>query len=341
MAVASESDDLRFTLHEILQKTDHPAHAGLVSTLENLSSEIIEEALTDPHICQLLKMAEANKDSERVRFEVLCKAIDDEIYERRRTQLLQRSGRIHPFDHPALAGVERDGEALVNRSLFNVQNGYMERGGFVFSPAPPLRSLNSQYWSSKVLFGLPSEIDVRIRLDPFLVIPAGSYSPPFYKMLVFGRSLDWKRIAQLKDEEAARWMPDELTFDSEFTDVIWQHRSDGVHFECEEIPKRATERPARYFHAIYSAGTGVFVHSDAAIRYYTQEELHLRRQAHLRTLGKVGVRIKLFRTDGPIDVTTWSALIAGSFVWNNDIQRYFGGERAFAVEHAPLRSDFS
>ena len=99
------------------------------------------------------------------------------------------------------------------------------------------------------------------------------------------------------------------------------------------------ERPSRYFHAIYAPAEEVFVHSDAAVRYYTETELDLRKQAHLHSLGKVGVRVKLFRVDGPLDVATWSTLIAGSFVWNNDIQRYFRGERPFAVEHASLSSN--
>lgn len=133
-------------------------------------------------------------------------------------------------------------------------------------------------------------------------------------------------------------MPDEMTSEVEFTEVVWQRRAEEVHFECEEIPINAEARPARYFHAIYLPAKKVFVHSDAAIRYYSEEELSHRKQERLYRLGKVGTRVKLFLTEGPIGQITWSTLVAGSFVWNNDVQRYFQGERPFEVERAPLLS---
>lgn len=338
--IASDPSDPRCILEEVRRKIDHPLHVDLLQTLAAIPSETIEEALTNPGVRGWLEIYEAADDSEQARFETLVKTIDDEIYERRRSILLEGGARSLPYDHPALSGVEPDDESLVSLSSFDVHQDFMQRGGFVFSPTPPLRAVNSQYWSSMVLFRLSAEISVRVRLDPFLITPVDSYSPPFYRMWVFGRDLDWQRIGQLKGEEMARWMPDNLSLRyCEFTDVIWRRRSDGVHFECEEIPKNAEERPSRYFHAIYAPTEEVFVHSDAAVRYYTETELDLRKQAHLHSLGKVGVRVKLFRVDGPLDVVTWSTLIAGSFVWNNDIQRYFRGERPFAVERASLSSN--
>ena len=215
---------------------------------------------------------------------------------------------------------------------FNCRLGYLIHNDYVFSPPPPLQQLNSHYWFAQALLRLPKKAVVRVRLDPFLVSPATSYRIPVYKMLVFGRGLDWQRLRALKDEESARWMPDELTTaDYEFTDLTWCRRSDGVHFECEEIPKDAENRPGRYFHAIYDADGGNFSHADAAVRYYTETDLDSRRQSHLKDLAKVGARVKLFRVDGVLGREDWATLFAGFFVWNSDVQRYLAGTRDFSA----------
>lgn len=99
-------------------------------------------------------------------------------------------------------------------------------------------------------------------------------------------------------------------------------------------------RAARYFHSIYNPHAQVIVHADAALRFYSDGELAARKAEHLRKLSKVGVRVKLFRVDGEIDPEVWSGLVAGAFSGNNDVQRYFVGERTFEDEYSPVLSRF-
>jgi len=113
----------------------------------------------------------------------------------------------------------------------------------VFRVAPPLPDPLSQHWSTQLLLQLPPE-ETFVRLDPLIVVPVDEHCERVAKMWVYGRDLDWDRIATIRGEEAARWMPDDLTLsDCAFTDVIWSRRDDGVHFECEEVPCNADERP--------------------------------------------------------------------------------------------------
>jgi|GEM_PF-1114559 hypothetical protein len=334
--VATVDSDSRRILQGIQCDPHHPLNADFLKALAVLPDEVVEEVLTDPELRDGVEFYVSGNDPSLLRFEVALRIIDDEIYRRRREALFQKGPETPPYQHPALSGIEPDHHMLVPLSGFNTRLGFMVRNGYVFSPTPPTRSVNSQFWSSRVLFRIQAVESVHIRLDPLLVARREDYRASVYKVDVFGRDLDWERIRNLKGEETARWMPDEMTSEIHFTDLVWQCRDDGVHFECEEIPKRADKRPSRYFHSILDPGTLTFIHTDAAVRFYTQEELEVRKQTHLNHLSKVGIRVKLFRVDCPLNLQTWTTLIAGSFFWNNDIQRYFRAERLFDVEYAPL-----
>lgn len=336
-ALAVAPGDPRWEVKEIDCRPDHPMRAHLDLALNSIPPEAMEDVLTDPHCEGWIRFHGAPSDSRQARLEILLTVIYQVLYERRSAMLRQVIGRSAPYDHPALAELLPDDDLLVMLNAFDLRLGYLQRGGFVFSLPPPLPQLNSHYWSMQALLRLPERASVRIRLDPLLVSPADSYRTPFYRMLVFGRELDWDRIAQLKTEESARWMPDELTTaDCEFTDLTWRRRDDAIHFECEEIPKSPDQRPSRYFHAIYDPQSECFIHADAAVRYYGAEELGIRRTRHLKDLAKVGTRVKLFRIDGVLEREEWATVLASAFVWNNDLHRYVLGGRDFASEHAHL-----
>lgn len=97
----------------------------------------------------------------------------------------------------------------------------------MFNVAPPLPDPLSQHWSTQLLLQLPPE-KTFVRLDPLIVVPVDEHRERLAKMWVYGRDLDWDRIATLRGEEAARWMPDDLTHSGcAFTDVIWSRRDDG------------------------------------------------------------------------------------------------------------------
>jgi len=336
-ALSTAPGDPRWELEYIDRYADHPMRAALETAQGSIPERVMEHFLTDPTCADWIRFQGTTADDRQVRLEVLIAFTYKELYGRRSACLRESSGRPAPYDHPAVADLQPDIDLLVPLSAFDCRLSYLVRKGYVFSLPSPLRQLNSHYWFTQALLRLPEEAVVRVRLDPFLVNPAASYRAPFYKMLVFGRDLDWQRLRDLKGEESARWMPDELTTtECEFTDLTWCRRSDGVYFECEEIPKDAESRPGRYFHAIYDADGGSFSHADAAVRYYTAIELESRRQSHLKDLGKVGARVKLFRVDGVLGREDWATLFAGFFVWNNDVQRYVMGTRDFTASRSLL-----
>jgi hypothetical protein len=119
-----------------------------------------------------------------------------------------------------------------------------------------------------------------------------------YKMLVYGKQLDWDDIASLKEERHLRFQPDFLKQeDVEWTDLVWTPCDEGIQFICEEIPKLTAckVRGSRYFHGIYAPSKKSFIHCDGAIRIYDISELEQRLQIHVRKAGKMGNRIKIFR----------------------------------------------
>ncbi len=328
----------RDLVDDIRRAVAHPLRGAFDEALATVPPADLEEMLTGPDPAWRLKSRDGAVDERLARAEVVIAEIGRILYRKRSESLRQVTGRPSPYDHPALADVEPDGDLLVPLSTFKTGLGGLSRRGFVFSLAIPLRAENSSYWSLQALLGLSGECRVHVRPDPIMVAPELGYRSLLQKMQVFGRGLDWARLHDLKDEECTRWMPDELTnADCEFTDLAWRRRGDEVHFECEEVPKRAGQRPARYFHAIYQPAQACFSHADFAVRYYTPGELDSRRALHLKDLAKVGTRVKLFRIDGVLGRKDWATVLASAFVWNNDLRRYVSMERDFTVERSPVR----
>lgn len=319
-------------------KSDDPLLREIDQAIADTPGEVMEEILTDPLVKVWTEIDRSFANKGGPGRQVFHYLLNREIYRRRSDALQDRGARPKPYDHTALLDLEPDAENLVPLSAFQVgMGGGLIRNGYVFSPTPPLSGASSQSSSSRVLFALRA-LEPRIRIDPLLIQPAEKFVPQEFRMFAYGRPLDWERIAALRDEEFVRWLPDELSapIDSAFTELVWRRRPDGVHFECEEVPKSRAMRAARYFHAIYDDDTQAITHADAALRFYSEDELAARGDEHLRKLSKVGVRIKLFRVDGEIDLEVWSGLVAGAFTGNNDVQRYFVGERAFEDEYSPL-----
>ena len=91
------------------------------------------------------------------------------------------------------------------------------------------------------------------------------------------------------------------------------------------------ERGARYLHAVYDKSSDQLSHLDGAIRIYTADEIVHRSATHVRKAGKVGRRVKVFRTDAAVDRDSLSAIAEAFFFWNYDVARYFG---------APVPVDF-
>lgn len=329
----------RYALEDIGRDAGDPARGAFDAALSAVPADDLEEWLTCPERAWLARSADGRLDEGRARLEVLIAAVGDRLYARRTAALCQPGGRPPPYHHPALSDVVPDDDGLVPLNTFKASPGGLRRGGFVFNLAVPLRAENSGYPYRQALIGLRSACHIHVRPDPLMVAPEQGHRSMEQRMLVFGRGLDWDRLAVLEREETARWLPDESTSsDCAFTDLVWCRRGAEVHFECEEVPRRADQRPARYFHAIYSPAAAVFRHADAAVRFYTPSELAVRDRQHLKDLGKVGRRVKLFRLDGDLDRADWTTVLASAFVWNNDIRRYVCMERDFDAEWSSVHS---
>lgn len=165
-----------------------------------------------------------------------------------------------------------------------------------------------------------------MRLDPLLYGPADQLRGRFYKATIYGRELDWERIRQLREVEHGSWMPGKLSRHYLKTDYAWVPHENEVDFLCEELPvsAEATIRGSRYLHAIYDKSNNQIKHLDGAIRIMTLDQLTSRAAGHVRNSGKVGKRIKTFRTHRPIPPDALSAIAQAFYFWNYDVARYFG-----------------
>ena len=301
-----------WALRSIANDSSHPLNSALVEAMNSVPNE-------------------ANP------LDLVAGAIIRIIYSRRVKAFCQLDGEAptRPYGHEALRGIVPDADCLVPASSFEKRRVALSRGGYAFHLPPTLPDANSSYWLTGRLLQLPPAAELKVRLDPFIVCSLDGYRSPFYKMITYGQPLDWDRLASLRSEEHGEWAPDALTTAAAggvaCTQLCWTPRDDGIHFQCEELPLDASSRPSRYAHAVYEPEKRAFTHADGAMRFYSSEELATRRPTHVRKAGKAGVRIKIFRTDGILARDDWCQVIAAFFVWNQDMQGYFLGQRTLAA----------
>lgn len=312
---------------QVMERKDHLGHLlrDLFHRLETMPLSYDGDTPTWVNQLSGLPQEERNLD-------ILIHVIGDAVAaERLHLVSENRSIQAKPYDHPDLEGISIDSDGLVSLNDFYYDVRYfpgMNRKQTVFEVLLSLpKAVNSMYWTMSELVKMAQTRLVKVRLDPMLFHDVNDYAPAFYKMRVWGKPLDWNRLAKLKEQEHSRWFPDPgWQEDVEFTDMVWTPRDDGVHFTCEEVPKLGARyfRASRYSHGIYEPNSHVFIHCDGAIRVYNYEELLSRHQDHVRQIGKIGKRIKTFQIEGEIDTTEWTDLTCSYFVWNNDLLNYFG-----------------
>jgi hypothetical protein len=235
------------------------------------------------------------------------------------------AARPRPYNVPALADLRVDDEQLVPLSEFEFDGSRLLRNGHAFTILTTTPSPNSTYWLARALESEGIAGRTSVRLDPYLFGPAETFPLMFYKMRMYGRPLDWDRIARLREQEHGRWLPENaLGQQCQFTDVCWDPRGSEVHFTCEEVPTResALREGSRYLHAVYLPGSGKMGHLDGALRLFTEAEIRLRHCLHVRNAGKVGYRQKVFRADEAIPREAFGAVTQAFFVWNQDIGTY-------------------
>jgi hypothetical protein len=271
--------------------------------------------------------------SDQQKILTLTNLISDAIAMRRLSILTTNINEkdIKPYDHPDIQSINPSIDRLVNIDNFDYGSQYfpgLKRGNTVFEVLPSIaNSENSMYWTLQYLIDLCKKCPICVRLDPLLIHPLADYRPIFFKMQLYGKPLNWEEIRKTKEEIHTQFQPDIGTRnDVEHTDLVWSPRDNEIHFICEEIPKpdMIRVRGSRYFHSIYIPTKNSFVHTDGGMRIFSQQEIDERINTHVRKIGKIGKRIKNFLVDGEISTTEWTNLMCAFFVWNNDIQNYFG-----------------
>ena len=253
--------------------------------------------------------------------------LSDEISCRRLRLLADESNltRPTPYETPVLADQQLDPEHLVPLSSFRFDGSRLIRNDNAYTLLSTTEAPNSTYWLLAVLVSEKVAKQVNVRPDPFLWGPAATFPPTFYRMLVYGRPLDWERISNLSKQEHGSWRPDQSYSRSECTEFCWDPRGNEIHFVCEEVPKLqyVSTNASRYLHAVYSPIKEMIIHLDGALRIYKPEELQARHSEQVRKSGKTGIREKVFRIDTPIPRDCFSLIAQAFFIWDQDVAKYF------------------
>jgi hypothetical protein len=343
-------------MEQILIPEEVIDHFGIsnIPVYFSLSGMVDDDSQIGRHIRTLLKKVEALLDSppsdppfwftqsqgldfDTRRLFVTERLIGEAIAQRRLDVLVEdyKAETKRPYQHSSLAELVPDSDGLVHFDAFDNNRSIfpgLRRGQTVFEILPTIpTALNSMYWAIHILRSL-SDVEKLVRLDPLMNQPECNYGPIFYKMVVYGKALDWDALASIRQPDHARFQPDiGWQKDIQFTDLVWSPVDEGVEFVCEEVPKLDTFqlRPSRYFHAIFIPARKSFIHCDGAIRLYSADSLRERLNSHVRKAGKMGKRIKVFAVNGDIPAETWTSLVCAYFVWNRDIVNYFnaGGHK--------------
>lgn len=324
---ASDPVGPMLTLPQVAGDHKHPIADELQAQLDLYSASDIEQATQNESFRGFGRHFD-DDENRAARVWLLLQSLHSVIPQARLRLLSasQDSGTPSPYDHPALADIEPSYDWLVPLSEFSISSARLVREGHAFTMVSPLQSANSQYWLLQSLDQLGIIGRSSVRLDPLLHRTEAAYPQMEYRMLWYGRELDWHRIDNLREEDHGRWLPGPLSAKAQFIDFVWKPRRDGIHFRCEEIPtvKEAQERGSRYLHAIYRPSSSSITHLDGSIRIYGHEELEQRADLHLRSCGKTGQRIKTFSVSGNLGREALAPVCIGYFVWGFDVARYFG-----------------
>ena len=322
---AADPADPRSRVGAVANDTDSPIHSATEDFLSSFDSNQVAKARNDPHV-QFRAGFGADLDREAriwAAGHLLSRCIAS-----RRLDTLRSDPKVNltsPYDQPALADLTPDDEGLVPLREFNFDGSRLLRNGHAFMAVSTTPSPNSTYWLLRSCYSEGLQASVRVRLDPFLHGPASWFPAVSYKMLVYGQSLDWDRLNNLRESEHGCWRPDAPQQQDEFTDFVWTPRESEVHFVCEEVPsiEKASSHGGRYAHAIYLPSQETIAHFDFALRLYNDLEITERHQRHVRHAGKAGVRRKVLRVDSQVPRPTLSSLCQAFFVWNSDVTGYF------------------
>lgn len=321
-------------VYDVLDNVNHPEYEKLKSDLISIDKIDLEKHVVENNVDFFIDEREEDKDLER-RIFYLAYMLRNDIARMRIMKLLDINDKPSPYNSSNLKGLIIDKNNLASVNQFNIDNYGFEKRNLVYTLCPILGQSNSSYWLFHAILKYTREKDInfRVRLDPFIEIPLIDYRPMFYKMLVHGKPLDWKRLSTLRNDEFGQWFDEKEYNRIGFTDYVWSPRDKKIHFTCEELPKSTFKgiKTSRYFHAIFNKETGGIGHCDGAIRVYSDDELNDRANYHVKDakVRKAGKRIKIFQYESSenqnkeIDQDIFCHLAKAFFVWNDDVQFYF------------------
>ncbi len=322
---ARSYDPPHWIIEDLLTSGDAQVRSALDAALKGIPDAAIADLDQDTNAKSVI-MFRSSDYALKTKLYLVSQAIEKELQQRRLTEITACDGsRSQPYDHPVLRDIAVDAEGLIPLSAFKIDGDALCLSGHAFFVLPAVPSTNSNYWLLQNIQRHALGNTVSVRLDPLLHGPEAELAGHIYRMDVYGRPLDWDRIRALREPEHGRWMAGPLSRKSLFTDYAWIPHANEVDFICEELPplSEVDIRGARYLHAVFDKQTNCLTHLDGAIRAYTSEELDHRTTLHVRNAGKSGQRVKVFRTDFPVDPAVMGDIVSAFFVWNNDVARYF------------------
>jgi hypothetical protein len=302
--------------------TSWPLHGALSSFLRGLPQSAVDSSYSDKVFLSLYGRSE-----ELARIWFTQQLLIDEVSRRRLTHIAGSHERaaMLPYSTAALDEIRIDDEQMVKLSDLEYTGTSLNRNTHSFVTCLINQSFNSTFWLQEAFYKQRVSNDVSVRLDPYLWGRSDRFPAMIYRMLVYAKPMNWERIANLRDPEHGQMRPESSSDRTEVTEFCWTPRDDGIHFVCEELPRRdlVDVQASRYLHAIYDPSKGKITHFDGALRIYTEEQIGARLCLHVRNAGKVGIRKKVFRTDAAIDRDAFSLIVQAFFIWNRDIVKYF------------------
>lgn len=115
------------------------------------------------------------------------------------------------------------------------------------------------------------------------------------------------------------------------TEFFWHMQNGTRSFECEELLDRESlgigtdAYGCRYTHSIIDDNTSLPNHLDGAIRVYDTEQYLERIDTDISKAGKRSRYVKLWRVDGPLDLSSWKELVCDFYRGNPLPGEYLGG----------------
>ena len=92
----------------------------------------------------------------------------------------------------------------------------------------------------------------------------------------------------------------------------------------------------RYVHSDFDPSVDAITHFDGAIRAYRSDAFEARRATQMNRAGKHAEYTKIFRIDGPLEVSDWQSLCGSYFRGNPLLAEYFGTEPTVQAEPRAL-----